>query len=70
MFGISCDFELLFMRTADAMQPAQTLDTIQPSLLALREQLTLDLLSAVDAAATLMRGFDGNDQAHVFEFTR
>ena len=35
------------MRTTNAMQSAQTLDAIEASKDALREQLTLDLLGAV-----------------------
>ena len=44
------------------MQPAQALDAIQPGLHALREQLTLNFLGAVDAAAALMCRFDGDHQ--------
>ena len=58
------------MRTTNAMQPAQTLDTIQSGHDALSQQLASNLLGAVDPTAKLMRRFDGNDQAHIVEFTR
>ena len=76
MFRIRGDSKFLLVCTANAVQPAQALDAIQPSLLALREQLALDLLGAValghpvDATAALMCRFDGNYQAHLVEFTR
>ena len=64
MLRVGRHSEFLFMRTTNAMQSAQTLDAIEASKDALREQLTLDLLGAValghpvDTAATLMRGFE------------
>ena len=75
MFRIRGDFKLLLVCAADAMKPTQTLDAIEASRDALRKQLTLNLLGAValghpvDATATLMCGFDGNDQPHIVEFT-
>ena len=57
------------------MKFAQTLDAIEAGRNTLRQQFALDFLWAValghpvDAAAALMRGFDGNDQAHIVEFT-
>ena len=76
MFRIGGDSKFLLVCAADAVQPAQTLDAIQPSHHALREQPASNLLGAValghpvDATATLMRSFDGNDQAHIVEFAR
>ena len=76
MLRIGRHSEFLFMRTTNAMQSAQTLDAIEASKDALREQLTLDLLGAValghpvDATAALMCRFDGNNQAHLVELTR
>ena len=70
MFRIRGDSKFLLVCTANAVQPAQALDAIQPSLLALREQLASNLLGAVDATATLMRRFDGNNQPHIVEFAR
>ena len=82
MFRIRGDSKFLLVCAANAVQPAQALDAIQPSLLALREQLASNLLGAValalghpvghpvDATATLMRRFDGNDQPHIVEFAR
>ena len=76
MLGIGGNFKLLLVCAADAMKPTQTLDAIEASKDALREQLTLDLLGAValghpvDATAALMCRFDGNNQAHLVEFTR
>ena len=76
MLGIGGHFKLLLVRTADAMKFAQTLDAIEAGRNTLRQQFALDFLWAValghpvDAAAALMRGFDGNDQAHIVEFTR
>ena len=75
MLGIGGHFKLLLVRTADAMKFAQTLDAIEAGRNTLRQQFALDFLWAValghpvDAAAALMRGFDGNDQAHIVEFT-
>ena len=76
MFRIRGDFKLLLVCAADTMQPVQALDAIQPSLLALREQLASNLFGAValghpvDATATLMCGFDGNNQPHIVKFAR
>ena len=47
MLRVGRHSEFLFMRTTNAVQPAQALDAIQPGLHALREQLTLNLLGAV-----------------------
>ena len=49
MFRIRGDFKFLLVCAANAVQPAQTLDAIQPSHHALREQLASNLLGAVDA---------------------
>ena len=70
MFRIGGDSKFLLVCAADAMKSAQTLDAIQPSLLALRELLASNLLGAVDATATLMSGLDSNNQMQVFEFAR
>ena len=47
MFRICSDFKLLLVCAADAVQPTQTLDAIEASLLALREQLASNLLGAM-----------------------
>ena len=66
MLGIGGNFKLLLVCATDAMKPTQTLDAIEARQNALCEQLALNLLGAValghpvDAAAALMRGFDGN----------
>ena len=76
MFRIRGDSKFLLVCAANAVQPAQTLDAIQPSHHALREQLASNLLGAValghpvDATATLMSGLDSNNQMQVFEFAR
>jgi hypothetical protein len=54
MLGIGGHFKLLLVRASDAMQPTQTLDAIQPSGNALREQLASNLLWATNATAALM----------------
>ena len=46
MFRIRGDSKFLLVCAANAVQPAQALDAIQPSLLALREQLASNLLGA------------------------
>ena len=76
MLRVGRHSEFLFMRTTNAVQPAQALDPIEARKDALRAQLALDLLGAValghpvDATAALMCRFDGNNQAHLVELTR